>query len=352
MVIGFLALLGYSEYLTKNNPEAGYYFIQSRAFELLSGALLAIAMHYKRELGISFSKHIYQISGAIGITSLIGLAWLLDESQSFPGINALWVALASCLIILSGESKTTLTSRFLSLRPALLIGRLSYSLYLWHWPVLAFYRYYFSKFETSDAIICGLITICLSLLSWKLIENPLRHLNIKKRWVYICYLILPIVLSVITAKKYASEEGFPGRFSPEVLALYQLSSHTFDDEKLTLPTTDEYPPFEPYIFGDNTKEISTFAWGDSHAGHFRSFVELWGERDGFSTLFGGLGGCPPLLGVDLIKHGQPEEPCSERNQEIAQKIAIYKPDMVFWLGDGQCIPRRLELLEKREVVYF
>ncbi|MBF4223185.1 acyltransferase, partial [Vibrio anguillarum] len=70
----------------------------------------------------------------------------------------------------------------------------------------------------------------------------------------------------------------------------------------------------------------------SHAGHFRSFVDVLGKQEGFAALFGGLGGCPPVIGSDLIKHGKPEQKCSERNNEIALKLAELKPDVVFLAG--------------------
>ncbi|MFM2588563.1 acyltransferase family protein [Vibrio sp. TBV020] len=332
MLFAFIGLVGYSEYLSRIDGGAGYYLIQSRAFELLIGALLAVAIYQKRLKKVSWSKHVYQLAGVIGAIGLVWLSFSLDESDVFPGFNALWVVLLSAFIILSGESKTTITSHVLSLKPVVLVGRLSYSLYLWHWPVLAFYRYYFSGFTTIDALICGVITIVLSFLSWQLVENPLRHLQIKKRWVYVCYLILPIALSVTVAKNIAAKEGYPSRFSEPVQKVFEVSSYTFDQDKQERPQVDESYPFEPYLIGDVTAPINAYVWGDSHAGHFRSFVDVLGQDSGFSALYGGLGGCPPLLGSDLIKHGTPEKPCSERNDEIGKKIVELKPDMVFLAG--------------------
>ncbi|RND27341.1 acyltransferase, partial [Vibrio cholerae] len=96
---------------------------------------------------------------------------------------ARFVTIVSVLLIDSAMSNTSISSSSLSLRPILLFGRLSYSLYLWHWPVLAFYRYYFISFTIVDAIICGVITVILSFASWLWVENPLRHAQIGKRWV-------------------------------------------------------------------------------------------------------------------------------------------------------------------------
>ncbi|RND29466.1 acyltransferase, partial [Vibrio cholerae] len=119
------------------------------------------------------------------------------------------------------------------------------------------------------------------------------------------------------------------RFSDSVQAIFSQSAYTFDDNKNhRMQIVDSYP-FESPVIGDIEQPITAYIWGDSHAGHFRSFVDVLGKQEGFAALFGGLGGCPPVIGSDLIKHGKPEQKCSERNNEIALKLAELKPDVVF-----------------------
>ncbi|MGL5335693.1 MAG: acyltransferase family protein, partial [Enterovibrio sp.] len=328
----FVGLIAYSEYTARLGGSSGYYLIQSRAFELLIGALLAIMIYQKRQYSRDLPRFFYHLSGIIGMLSLVWLSFSLSENDVFPGINALFVTIASALVILSGSSKNSPISSILSLRPIALAGRLSYSLYLWHWPVLAFYRYYFISFTVMDAVICGVIIVALSFMSWQWIENPLRHAQLSKRWVYLFYLILPIVISVTIAKHIVSKDGYPARFSDPVQAIFNQSSYQFDDDKPNRPQAAEAYPFESSIIGDKNRPITAYIWGDSHGGHFRSFVDVLGKQEGFSALYGGLGGCPPVIGSDLIKHGQPEKECSQRNDEIAAKLAELKPDRVFIAG--------------------
>ncbi len=328
IILSLVGLVGYSQYLTITAPEKGYYFIQSRAFELLIGALLAIVSVNKSLKGL-LPSYFLHLLGIIGLVSAIFFAWTLNESDSFPGINALWVALSTCLIILSGENQRSIVSRILSVRPIVFMGRLSYSLYLWHWPVLAFYRYYYIDFTVMDAVVCSLITLVLSVVSWRFFETMLRHLPMKKRWVYLFYLILPITISVIAAKNIARHDGYPQRFPNTALKLYNESTSSFDDQKPFLRQVEGYAPFEPYVIGDSSTPISTFIWGDSHAGHYRSFIDEMGKQENFSSLFGGIGGCPPLLGVDLLKYGEPESDCTYLNQQLARLITAEKPNRVF-----------------------
>lgn len=332
MLTTLVGLIAYSEYIARLGGSSGYYLIQSRAFELLIGALLAIIVYQKRKnIGV-LPRRFYQIAGIAGMVSLVWLSFSLNESDVFPGVNALFVTIASVLVILSGTSKTSMVSYVLSLRPMVFIGRLSYSLYLWHWPVLAFYRYYFIGFTIVDSIICGVITVVLSFVSWLWIETPLRNAKIGNLWVYLFYLILPIGASVTVAKMIVSQDGYPDRFSDSVQYIFSQSSYTFDDDKNHRPKVIDSYPFESPVIGDIKKPITAYVWGDSHAGHFRSFVDVLGKKQGFSALYGGLGGCPPILGSGLIKKGRLEEECSKRNDDIAFKLAELKPHMVFLAG--------------------
>ena len=323
-----ITLALYSEYLATNNTSQAYYWIQSRGFELLIGALLSVYLQNKTMP--SMPKLVFNILGYIGLVTIFLSFLLLSKESLFPGINAFIVTVAVSLIIFSTETNKKGVYLLLS-HPALLkIGKLSYSLYLWHWPILAFYRYQNNDFGLKGWLICGVATIVLSILSWTFFEKPLRFKKVKTRTVYVLYFLLPLIISVATAKFIAKQEGFPGRYSNETLQIYTTAAYTFDEEKKSLPQTQLYPPFEPYIIGEPSGlKVSAFIWGDSHAGHFRSFVDELGKKYHFSALFGGLGGCPPLIGVNLLKYNKPEKECSLYNNEALTKIINSDVSLVF-----------------------
>ncbi|KLV07447.1 acyltransferase [Photobacterium aquae] len=336
MGLTLVALTGLSQYMALNDPSAGYYLIQSRGFELLIGALLAIALYEKRARGLSLPTQAYQLLGVAGALGIALLSVVLNKNHVFPGINALWVTLATCMLILAGESQHSWVSRFLGRSPFLLLGRLSYSLYLWHWPVLAFYRYTFNQLGPVDALICAVITFALSVFSWRLYENPLRYLRLHHRWVYLFYLVLPIAIAVTTAKLIAKNEGYPHRFSEQVQKLFQASSLDFFELQHPQLDGEELKPFENNIIGDDSlnhpEQLRALVWGDSHGGHFRGFVDELGKIYGFSALYGGAGGCPPALGMDIIKHGEPEGECEDTNTQLAEALQNTKAKVVFLAG--------------------
>lgn len=176
------------------------------------------------------------------------------------------VALASVLIILSGESKNSFTYKLLSRLIFIAIGKLSYSLYLWHWPILAFYRYYFTDFGVKGTLICAIATILFSLLSWRFIETPLRYLPVRNRWVYVFYLIIPILLSVTVASLIAKNEDYGNRLSQNALQQYEIVLSTYQPELQYAPLIDK--PFKPYLLGA-TPELQSIN---------KTKATLWGIR--------------------------------------------------------------------------
>lgn len=335
LVASFIGLACYSQYSTLMSSSSAYYLLQSRGFELLGGAILAIVSILKRERNIHFSSFTHNTVGIIGFASLITMFLLYNKEMVFPGFSALWVVVVTCLVIFSGERQDGRTFQILSHRKVVFVGTLSYSLYLWHWPVLAFYRYFYNSFTYSDMLLCITLIVVLSLLSWKFVEKPLRHTTIKSRWVVLFYLVLPIILSISIAKNIVGNKGYADRFPNDVVEFYQVSLDEFKFHKDEYEVLDEEKPFQPTLLGLQSNEqrnLNAFLWGDSHGGHFRSAVDMLGKEYGFSALYGGLGGCPPLLGASLLKGGEPETQCTDNNNELAKVIAQSTVKYVFLAG--------------------
>lgn len=319
ILTSLVPLTFYSQQLVLATPSSAYYLLQARGFELLFGACLAILSLLKKDAKIIMPSIIYQLSGFTGLIGLAGLFYSLNEDSNFPGYNAALVALASVLVILSGETKNSLTYKLLSQPIFVSIGKLSYSLYLWHWPILAFYRYYYTDFGIKGTLICAITTLLLSLLSWRFIETPLRYLAIRKRWVYVFYLIIPILLSVTVANLIAKNEGFSNRLSPEALQQYETALSTYQPELQHAALLDK--PFKPYLLGatpelQSIKKTKATLWGDSHAEHFQSFIDRLGKQYQFTSSVSYMSSCPPLLGADIIKGGRIDSECSTANNDF------------------------------------
>lgn len=158
-----------SLYLTQAYPQWAYYSVISRAWELGLGSLLAIIRPIPK------ARWNAELSGLVGIAMIVFSIMSYDKATAFPGAAAIWPTLGTALVIYSGlGTHKGAVTRFLSLGLLRGIGLISYSLYLWHWPVLVFGRQlgYTSKLEVIAQLV---LIFVLSCLSWLLIEQPFRR---------------------------------------------------------------------------------------------------------------------------------------------------------------------------------
>ena len=169
-VVGGLASLVTSALITKGHPGAGYYLPYSRFWEISAGALLALA-------GSRFDKIpnlARAVGGWIGLIAIIASAVMFSESTIFPGYAALLPVAATVFVLVAGSAKFGPVS-LLSLEPMQSLGARSYSLYLWHWPLLVLIE---ARFGTPSAwgkawiVVAALV---LSAISYRAIEQPVRH---------------------------------------------------------------------------------------------------------------------------------------------------------------------------------
>lgn len=125
------------EYGLSWRPAAAYFLLPTRAWELLAGCLLAL--HLKRFPG---NRMLHELSGIIGLLLIVASGLILSPSSRFPGLTAFPSCLGAVLVIAAGQSENTSVFRILSAKPLVAVGLISYSLYLWHWPVLVFVQYW------------------------------------------------------------------------------------------------------------------------------------------------------------------------------------------------------------------
>ncbi len=175
MVVLALLSLALSIWLVRTDQAGAFYLLHSRAWELLLGALLA--------LGTFPAIRSRLLAGALGILGLAliaGSVLLYREAMPFPGLAALAPCIGAALLIHTGKDASLLSARALSLAPVRFIGLISYSLYLWHWPIDVIARYFaFWYGWDPDLKLHKLALLALSfgaaILSWHYVERPFRQ---------------------------------------------------------------------------------------------------------------------------------------------------------------------------------
>ena len=169
-----------SVYVSGANPAATFYLLPTRAWEPLLGAILAayrVPMRKERPLRKTKSDLATELAGWGGLALIVAGFLFITKADSFRGVVALAPAVGALALLASIADGATGPARMLSKPLPVLVGKLSYSLYLWHWPMIVIARTYASLLGVSQraATFIGLSAgIALSVIAYRFIENPLR----------------------------------------------------------------------------------------------------------------------------------------------------------------------------------
>lgn len=164
-----VASLAASVWMVVREPAAAFYLIPFRAWELGVGGLLALLPSSER-----LPRLVREGLAGLGLLTLLLCIRYYSDTMYFPGAAAIPPCLATCAIIYAGRS--TLTGALLSIAPLRFFGRISYSLYLWHWPVIVFSALWLFLPNVDPKVIAGeiVVSILLAWLSYRLVEQGLR----------------------------------------------------------------------------------------------------------------------------------------------------------------------------------
>lgn len=167
-----LATFALSVYMALTWSTAAYYLLPARLFEFLLGTGVAL---YGRQLP-RLGRAQAELVAWLGLTLIVATGLLLTKHDPFPGYNALWPTLGTALVIYAGLSQPgTSAARLLGLPVMVFLGGLSYSLYLWHWPPIAFMHYQLIELTWANRLGVMAGALLLSWLGFHLVENRFRH---------------------------------------------------------------------------------------------------------------------------------------------------------------------------------
>ena len=219
LVVLFAASFASAMYASVYAQEAGFYLFYNRAWEFIAGILTF-------RLALPLSPAMRQMVAAVALAALLASMWLIDPSKSWPSFAAVWPCLATCLLIKCHEDAGTLTSRLLSLSPMRWFGKISYSLYLWHWPVIVLARDVFTIQASTGPIIpvSVTLTLVLSYLSWRFVETPLRRSRVGSHTTFTAFAAASAMVIAIAVPVIAND-GFPSRFPADVIRLANFEGH-------------------------------------------------------------------------------------------------------------------------------
>lgn len=319
-----VASLVYCWLLTPIDQSSAFFLPMTRIWELSTGALLT----FVPQAGSSSIKR--NAAAAVGLIAIIGAAIALTPGSVFPGIVAAVPVLGSALVIWS-------RSTALSIAPLPYIGRISYPLYLWHWPVLFFFR----NAEIEQPLTAIAISILLAIFTYHVVEPPFRrdrngNARISAKWTFAASAAVALMSTPVWASS-----GWYSRYPADVASTLATANYDYgkDSRLYTCWLVDEKGPQQ---FAQectlSTQSPSVLVWGDSHAA--RLYPGLHSEFKELSVWQLTRASCPPMN--DPLR----SERCRTSYSEILERISKNRPQTVVlfsacenyygkWLPDSE-----------------
>ncbi|MEX1670448.1 acyltransferase family protein [Zhongshania guokunii] len=295
-----------SEWGWRNSPTANFYLAPTRAWELLAGGIGAFIVQRR---GIQNNNSL----AFLGLAALLFSILVFDESTPFPSVYALVPVLGVVLILIYGN-KGSYAARLLSTRLLVGIGLISYSLYLWHQPVFAFYRHATTVQHATGYVALIGVTLALAYLSWRYIEQPFRLKTIIRRATIFSLSSAAIAGICIFGVMGITSDGFAKKRNEALFKDLAYNTSRLGYVKCPESLSKNKPSLD-YCHGTSNHPTALVV-GDSHADD--KFYGIAKAMDQYQWQLIGNSSCPPLLGVNL--KAADGTVCTERLQKIFNYI--------------------------------
>ncbi|MEC5214205.1 peptidoglycan/LPS O-acetylase OafA/YrhL [Polaromonas sp. CG_9.5] len=313
MVVGLAASLALSIVLTPLRPTAAFYLLPTRAWEMLAGGLVYLLAPL-----LSLTPRQRAWVEAIGFGLILATLFGFDASAQWPGWRALLPVTGAALVLLAARNASLWTAHPV----AQWLGTRSYSLYLWHWPLVVALVY--AERQTDPvAIAAGLIaTLVLGQLSYALVETPAR-LGLGRFQLNTGGAVLAalIVMVAVPGGLVWMKDGVLGRFSSEIEMVSQEALNKNPRMEECHPSTGVKSPLCVYG-GSNLRAI---VMGDSHASGVVSAVVAATLRSDDGVMEWTYSGCPTLQGAHRVS--DKERQCAEFFDWSVENLKSVPPDI-------------------------
>lgn len=237
--------------------------LPTRAWEFLVGTFISFILTKDKKL--KFDEGVSQFGAIMGAVLITYSIFAFDSKTPFPSIYTLVPTFGAALLILFATEQT-FVGKLLAAKPLVGIGLISYSAYLWHWPLFVFARQ--RNVDEPNKLLIGFLTfaaLALAYLSWKYIERPFRDKkNFNRRTIFVLSALATCCFFALGVAGHL-KEGYRNRFAPDVLALNDGASdkNPRQSECLTGGITFMAPDKSCAI--GNSDNIVGALIGDSHA---------------------------------------------------------------------------------------
>ncbi|HED2372729.1 TPA: acyltransferase [Citrobacter freundii] len=288
-----------------------FYLLPSRAWEMLAGGLVyMVSARYK------LPEWVKKCDGH-GIALIVVAVVMLNSDGYWPNISALAPVIGAAIVLLANDQESIFTSNPI----AQWAGKISYSVYLWHWPIVVAMKYYSIEFSAINIFLGIIASFVAGDLSYRFIENKFRAKNKLKVNLLVFISVLALSIFIVFTK------GVSFRFSDSIKQVveYRMDNSSWRPDTCFLNPEQDYHDFSRCP--DSMTSNSIVVWGDSHAAHLMpGLSSVLHEKGDIVQRTASL--CGPLIGME--KEDRPH--CKNINNNIAKEISEKRPKAVILAG--------------------
>jgi peptidoglycan/LPS O-acetylase OafA/YrhL len=355
--LALAASLALSIYGVREFPSATFYLLPTRAWELLLGSLIALrvlapgespgaerfatasivhrppATRRRLRRSDALAPWVNEALSALGLALIAFAVFAYDRDTPFPGAAALIPCLGTAAVIWANAPTLTRCARPLTSRPMTFIGQISYSLYLWHWPVFVYGRYWsMDELTAVQSLALIGVSVALAALSWALIETPFRRgVVLKTRSAVFASSLVATATLVAAGTWFDVGEGLPDRLPPHVVALDNGRIDQHFQIKVDLASVRAGRLIEVGV-PDESRPIELLIWGDSHAmAILPAMGELCREHN-VRAVAAAHSATAPLLGYESIGSASMQDESVAYNDAIVEFVRQRRIGRVLMIG--------------------
>lgn len=307
-----LVSFGMSVWAVEHEPQKAFFLLHLRAWELLAGAMLAVMPAREWRASPALAQCVSLAAMGLILIAIFGF----DSHTAFPGATALLPVLGVVGLIWANGQQYTWVGRLLSSRLMVGLGLISYSWYLWHWPVFVYANY--AAVDGLSATELGglmLLSLVLGYLSWRFVETPFREKRLLATRKAILVAAAVGILSIgLTGVALRKADGVPSRLSEQ--ALRYAKAKKWSPELMACMADKDTPDERLFChFGPKNPAVSALVWGDSHATALIPALEIGAEKHDISLMEASFAGCVPLDGLENIAR------CAHFNRRVEKAMS-------------------------------
>lgn len=319
LVLLIIASLLLAQILSTKSSAIDFYYLPTRFWELMCGAILAKIefQHTKRQI-----KYFTSIMPVIGLCLLIFSITYFDKNTLHPGFASLVPVIATmCIIWFCG--KNDYVTKLLSYAPLVGIGLISYSLYLWHQPVLSYLRLYNQQPISALTTTLGLLLVFgLSYITWLYIEKPFRDRNVISRRTLVLFIIISTILIISCGVLFYKHNGYDQRFKIPRTVMLSINQDASNAQCNYSHFKNKKNAQWFCTLGKQLKNTPDyFVTGDSHALAMTGAFKVVTQATNMQAIASSYPGCSPLLGIKTNNLRTDDEAvCNELKNKVFHYI--------------------------------